>query len=134
MVPVPMLARKSILVVDDDHSFSRGMYSLLESLDLDVFIAHNGQEALDLLESINPDVILVDMILPDVSGLSLLRRLRASGSHRGLPIFVTSGLTMSGDRNEALVAGANGFIPKPFSITELERSLNPVLGPSFLVG
>lgn len=110
------------------------MYSLLESLDLDVFLAHSAQEALDLLETIDPDVILVDMILPDVSGLSLLRRLRASRDHRGRPIFVTSGLTMSGDRHEALGAGANGFIPKPFSISELERSLHPILGPSFLLG
>lgn len=122
----------SILVVDDDHSFSRNVYSILHSMRLDVYRARNAQEALDLLSQIEPDVILVDMILPDVSGLSLLRRIRSTYGHKDRPVVMTSGLVMSGDRREALMAGANEFLPKPFSITDLETTLTPMLGRSFL--
>lgn len=122
----------SILVVDDDHSFSRNVYSVLHSMRLDVYRARNAQEALDLLSQIEPDVILVDMILPDVSGLSLLRRIRSTHGHKNRPVVMTSGLVMSGDRREALLAGANEFLPKPFSISDLETTLTPMLGHGFL--
>lgn len=122
----------SILVVDDDHSFSRNVYSLLHSMKLDVYRARNAQEALDLLSQIEPDVILVDMILPDVSGLSLLRRIRSTHGHQNRPVVMTSGLVMSGDRKQALLAGADEFLPKPFSISDLETALTPMLGHSFL--
>lgn len=132
MVAVPVPQRGTILVVDDDHSFSRNTYGLLQALNFDVHRAHTAQEALDLLDRIEPDIILMDMILPDVSGLSLLRRLRTNPSHQRRPIVMTSGLVMSGDRREALGAGANEFLPKPFSITDLETALIPILGRSLL--
>jgi CheY-like chemotaxis protein len=74
----------------------------------------------------------MDMVLPDVSGLSLLRRLRTNPHHEHRPVVMTSGLVMSGDRREALGAGANEFLPKPFSITDLESALTPMLGRSLL--
>lgn len=122
----------TILVVDDDHTFARSIYGILASLNVNVHRAYNAQQALDLLDRIEPDVILVDMILPDVSGLSLLRRLRSSTNHRRRPIVMTSGLVMAGDRSEALGAGADDFLPKPFSITDLEVALTPMLGKLFL--
>jgi two-component system OmpR family response regulator len=122
----------SILVVDDDHSFSRNVYGILHSMNLDVYRARNAQEALDLLGQIEPDVILLDMILPDVSGLSLLRRIRSTRAHHSRPVIMTSGLVMTGDRKEALLAGANEFLPKPFSINDLDSTLTPVLGHGLL--
>ena len=89
--------------------------------------AYSAQEALDMLAEFSPDALLLDMILPDVSGLSLVRRLRSSADHRQLPIVMTSGLAMEGDEMEALDAGANGFLQKPFSLHDLEVAIEPIL-------
>ncbi len=123
--------RPTILVVDDDHAFSRSVYSLLNSMELRVHRAHSAQQALEILEYVDPDLILLDMVLPDVSGLTLLRRLRASREHSQHPILMTSGFVMAGDRSQAIDAGADDFLPKPFSVTELERAAAPLLGQGF---
>lgn len=123
---------RTILVVDDDHSFSRSVYSILTSMDIDVRRAHSAQQALDLLQDLQPDLVLLDTILPDVSGLTLLRRLRASRAHRHVPVLMTSGFVMAGDRSEAINAGADAFLPKPFSVTELETAAAPHLGQQLL--
>lgn len=123
--------RPTILVIDDDHAFSRSVYSVLNSMHLDVHRAHSAQQALEILETIDPDLILLDMVLPDVNGLTLLRRLRASRELRQCPVLMTSGFVMSGDRSEAIGAGADDFLPKPFSVTELESAAAPLLGHGF---
>lgn len=121
-----------ILVIDDDHAFSRRIHNLLNALNLEVHRARNAQEALDRLEEIDPDVILLDMLLPDVSGLSLLRRLRATEAVQDRPVLITSGLVMSGDRSLALSAGASGFLPKPYSLTDLQEALPKPMGARLL--
>lgn len=131
MLKDTQLRRPTILVIDDDHAFSRSVYGLLNSMDLDVHRAHSAQQALEMLEVIDPDLILLDMVLPDVSGLTLLRRLRASSEHHQRPVLMTSGFVMSGDRSEAISAGADDFLPKPFSVSELESAAAPLLGQGF---
>jgi DNA-binding response OmpR family regulator len=111
------------LVIDDEHQFSRNLEGMLGSSHFHVHRACSAQEALDLLPEVDPDLILVDMILPDVSGLSLLRRLRSSSGLHQLPIVMTSGLVMEGDETEALEAGANGFLIKPFTVSDLEGAI-----------
>lgn len=124
--------RRTILVIDDDHSFSRSVYDVLASMHVDVHRARNAQQAIELLDELQPDLVLIDMVLPDVSGLALLRRLRASDDHKRVPILMTSAFVMAGDRREAIGAGANEFLPKPFSITDLETAAAPLLGQGFM--
>lgn len=121
-------SKSTLLVIDDEHQFSRSLEGMLGGSHFSLHRAHSAQEALEMLADFSPDAILVDMILPDVSGLSLIRRLRASADHSQLPIFMTSGLAMEGDELEAINAGANGFLSKPFSLRELEGAIDPMLG------
>lgn len=132
MTEQPNTDRRTILVVDDDHSFSRSVYNMLTSMHVDVHRAHSAQQAIEMLDSLQPDLVLMDMVLPDVSGITLLRRLRASDDHHAVPVLMTSGFVMAGDRSEAMGAGANEFLPKPFSVTELESAAAPLLGHRFL--
>ena len=122
--------RSTLLVIDDEHPFSKDLTGELGAGRFDVRRACNAQEALDLLDQFQPDAILVDMILPDVSGLALLRRLRSSIEHRQLPIVVTSGLAMEGDEKEAISAGASGFLTKPFTLSDVEEAISPGLSKS----
>lgn len=132
MTDRPRTEARTILVIDDDHTFSRSVYSLLTSMEVNVHRAHNAQQALDLLQTVDPDLVLIDMVLPDVSGLTLLRRLRASQDHGHVPVLMTSAFVMAGDRSDAIGAGANDFLPKPFSVNELESVAAPLLGQRFL--
>ncbi|MDX1600858.1 MAG: response regulator [Anaerolineales bacterium] len=124
--------RRTILVIDDDHSFSRSVYNVLTSMHVEVHRARSAQQAIELLDDLKPDLVLIDMVLPDVSGLALLRRLRASEDHKRVPVLMTSAFVMAGDRREAIGAGANEFLPKPFSITDLETAAAPLLGQGFM--
>ena len=120
-------AKSMLLVIDDEHQFSKNLEGMLKPSHFNLRQAHSAQEALDMLADFKPDAILLDMVLPDVSGLSLIRRLRSSADHRRLPIVMTSGLTMEGDEQEAIDAGANGFLQKPFSLRDLEVTIDPML-------
>jgi two-component system sensor histidine kinase ChiS len=116
--------KTTVLLIDDEHQFSQNLVDELGASHFDVHRACSAQEAIELLDYVNPDAILVDMILPDVSGLSLLRRLRSSSDHSQLFIVMTSGLAMEGDEIEALNAGANRFLLKPFSLSDVEMALS----------
>jgi two-component system sensor histidine kinase ChiS len=116
--------KTTVLVIDDEHQFSQNLVNELGASHFDVHRACSAQEAIELLDYVNPDAILVDMILPDVSGLSLLRRLRSSSEHGQRFIVMTSGLEMEGDEIEALNAGANKFLVKPFSLNDFELVLS----------
>jgi two-component system, OmpR family, KDP operon response regulator KdpE len=106
----------TVLVVDDDPAIRRTLAITLRARGYEVRAASGGRSALELIEESAPDVILLDLGLPDMDGLTVLRRVRG---HSQVPIIVVSARTGSLDKVEALDQGADDFITKPFSIEEL---------------
>ncbi|TVR18620.1 MAG: DNA-binding response regulator [Anaerolineaceae bacterium] len=106
----------SILVVEDDHDTAEMMCALLEDAGYYPLAVDNGQTALEHIEEQKPDMVLLDLRLPDVDGLELLKAVRA---HSFLPLIVISGMVHDRDRVHALEAGADDFMSKPFSHEEL---------------
>jgi two-component system OmpR family response regulator len=113
------MSKPTVLLIDDEKPYAEIIGSVLESLDIDVIIAGDSMEALNFLQQIVPDLILLDVMMPEVDGLTLLRWLREHSEQDDIPIHVVSAKAMTEDREAALSAGADGFLAKPFDIKDL---------------
>lgn len=105
-----------ILLVDDDVALLRTLSMNLRARGYQVVTAERGEEALEVARRTNPDVVILDLGLPDLSGTDVLRRLRAWS---GVPVIVLSARHGSDDKVEALDVGADDYVTKPFGIDEL---------------
>jgi two-component system KDP operon response regulator KdpE len=105
-----------ILVADDDAQLQRALRITLAARGYDVVAARDGAEAIDLAASAHPDLILLDLGMPQVDGTDVIRAVRAWSK---VPILVLSGRTDSAEKVEALDAGADDYVTKPFAMDEL---------------
>ncbi|MBL0746504.1 response regulator [Nocardioides baculatus] len=105
-----------VLVVDDDPAMRRTLSINLRARDYEVETAGDGRSALQVVDERMPDVVLLDLGLPDLDGIAVLKQLR---SFSRVPVIVVSARTESDDKVEALDLGADDFITKPFSLEEL---------------
>ncbi|SEP04326.1 response regulator [Actinacidiphila rubida] len=115
---------KRVLVVEDDPPMLKALGIGLRAFDFSVVAAADAGTALDLAARSAPEAVLLDLGLPDLDGLDVLRSLRAWGS---VPVVVVSGRSGIATRIEALDAGADDFVTKPFAIDELAARLRAVL-------
>jgi two-component system, cell cycle response regulator DivK len=102
-----------ILVVEDNATNQRLTSSVLELQGYRVQVAESSVEALKCLAAKTPDLILMDVQLPGLDGLSFTRALKAAPETAGIPIVALTALAMIGDREEALASGCAGYISKP---------------------
>jgi PAS domain S-box-containing protein len=106
--------RSTILIVDDDEPARNILAALLDSPDYDIACASNGAEALLLASQIQPDIILLDVLMPGMNGFQVCRRLRANPLLAEVPVLLVTGLADQKSLLEGLNAGADDFISKPF--------------------
>jgi two-component system KDP operon response regulator KdpE len=111
-----MPLKERILVVEDEKGISHFVTTVLTSNNYDVIVARTGTEALSIVTSQSPDLILLDLGLPDMDGTSIIKTVR---SWSQLPILVVSARMHERDKVEALDMGADDFITKPFGPSEL---------------
>ena len=111
-----MTIRDKILIVEDDKNILKLMKTVLSEAGYDVLLAENGTEALAMINSHCPDLIILDLGLPDMNGVDIIGNVR---SWTQLPIIVVSARTHERDKVEALDKGADDYITKPFSSMEL---------------
>jgi len=116
--------KKAVLIVDDDVLILESLQEFLESLGYVVLSAGDGEGAVELLETENVDIVLTDLILPSMHGISLLKI--AKGLSPDRPVVVMTGY---GERlaQEAVSAGADSFLLKPFSLAEVQKVLSQLL-------
>jgi DNA-binding response OmpR family regulator len=112
------------MVVDDDHNVAQTLIDALESSGYRVWLAETGADARTLLEQTRPDLIILDLMLPDVDGLVLCAGLKDIAD---VPIIICSATQQKRDAILALKLGADDFIAKPFDIYELEARVEAVL-------
>jgi DNA-binding response OmpR family regulator len=123
-VDVKRRAVPTILVVEDDPDVARAMKDGLDALGYAVRVAETGAEAKALLASARPDLIILDLILPDIDGLVLCAALKAAAQ---APIVICTATTRSREAVLALKLGADDFIRKPCDLYELEARIEAVL-------
>jgi two-component system, OmpR family, KDP operon response regulator KdpE len=124
LTPAPQAPKPSILVVEDDEAFVRVLSTALGADGYQVMDAVTGQNAIAEVRTRNPDVVLLDLGLPDVDGLALVGELR---KHTAVPIIVVSGRDHETNKVAALDAGANDYVTKPFSVSELRARIRVAL-------
>ena len=106
----------TVLVVEDDSSVKNLMTTTLHTHDYNYLTARNGKTAILEASSHNPDIVLLDLGLPDMDGIEVIRNIR---SWSNMPIIVISARSEDTDKIEALDAGADDYLTKPFSVEEL---------------
>ncbi len=117
----------TILLVDDEPTIRILVRAALEGTEHTVLEAADGISALEIAQRELPDLALLDIALPGLSGLELCARLKSDPTTAAMPVFIVTGLLQQTERQSAEAAGATGFIAKPFSpialVAQIEKTL-----------
>lgn len=119
--------KAKILVVDDEDRNLRLMEAMLIPLGYEVVLAHDGEEALQKVKEIPPDVILLDVMMPKMDGFEVARRLKEEEETQIIPIVMVTALREVADRVKALEVGADDFLSKPVERTELRARVQSLV-------
>lgn len=124
--------RPLILIADDQPALTAVTRNYFESLGFEVETAQDGSEAVSRASALQPDLILMDVRMPVVDGLSAIRQIRSSPDPktRAIAIISLSGLATASDKENCLAAGASAYLNKPFGIRELDRIISEFLSPA----
>ncbi|XZN96393.1 MAG: putative bifunctional diguanylate cyclase/phosphodiesterase [Microcoleus sp.] len=117
----------SVLVVDDEPDNFDVIQALLSDREYDLYYASSGQFAIDSLDVFRPDVILMDVMMPDLDGIEVCQRIKALPQWESVPIIIVTALSAKEDLARCLKAGADDFISKPVSGLELRARVNSML-------
>jgi CheY-like chemotaxis protein len=127
-LPLETSSRRGLILLADDNMpniLTIGEY--LENHGHEVVVAHDGLEAIQKAEDINPDIILMDIQMPIMNGLDVMARLRENPRFAATPIIALTALAMPGDRERCLLAGANEYMSKPVSLKMLLKTIGSLL-------
>lgn len=113
-----------ILLAEDERSLSRAVVALLEKHNYSADAVYDGEEALDYLEAGNYDALILDIMMPKLDGLEVLRRLRAAGNP--IPVLLLTARSEIEDKVTGLDTGANDYLTKPFSTEELMARIRAI--------
>ncbi|WP_405730798.1 response regulator transcription factor [Streptomyces sp. NBC_01537] len=117
--------RSSVLVVDDEISVSAVLVTALRFLGFDAHTVATGAEAIEAVRHRRPDAVLLDMMLPDVDGAEVCRRLRAAGNNT--PVLFLSARAAVEDKCHALAMGGDDYVTKPFDLTEVSARIHALI-------
>lgn len=123
-------SRPKILAVDDDEDNLLLLTEVLEPMSCSFMTATHGQAALSLAQDYQPDLILLDVMLPDFNGTEVIRHLRENPKTRMIPIVAVTALARAEDRERLLLAGCDDYISKPYMLDDLEALISHYLNPS----
>jgi CheY-like chemotaxis protein len=124
--------RRTILIVDDVALNRVMLMDTLDSLGFDVAEAGDGQECLDEIGEVRPDLIVMDLMMPGMGGLEAIERIRRMPDFARIPIMVVTASASYGDESTILAAGANTVILKPIELEALLKSMGELLGLTWL--
>ncbi|MDP9112013.1 MAG: response regulator, partial [Candidatus Eremiobacteraeota bacterium] len=110
---------KKVLIVDDDARNIFALGSALEAHRLEVLSAESGQEGIDVLMRSEVDIVLMDIMMPDMDGFETIRRVRQNDRFADLPIIALTAKAMKGDRESCIAAGASEYVSKPVDVDQL---------------
>jgi CheY-like chemotaxis protein len=119
-----MNAKRIVLVIDDEHAFCDVVAEILSNNGYEVEKAYDVVQAQSIIQNTRPDLILVDIMMPGVDGLSFIRQLRCDPCHTETPVIVASAKSTPEDYDDAIRAGANDFLIKPFSASTLRNMID----------
>jgi DNA-binding response OmpR family regulator len=141
MTQAPAQPKKKVLVIEDEPDIVRGLKDALEFEDYEVFAAFEGKDGVRLAKERSPDLVILDLMLPDVNGYQVCVEIR--GFNSVVPIIILTARGLESDKIRGLEAGADDYVTKPFSVGELlariraifrRMSRVPAGGETFRIG
>jgi CheY-like chemotaxis protein len=118
---------EKVLVVDDNRASRDLIRAILKSVRCDIIEASHGQQALDLIQQERPDLVLLDIDMPGLDGLTVVQRIRENTSLAGLPVVAVTAFAMDGDREKATQAGFTAYVTKPVRAAVLREQVQQLL-------
>lgn len=119
---------KKILIVDDEPNIVMTLEYTFKKSNYEVFIARDGQEALDILKTNFPDVIILDIMMPMVDGFATLEQIRKDDNLQHTKVMFLSAKNKESDIEKGLALGADAYLTKPFSIKKVVEKVEELLG------
>jgi DNA-binding response OmpR family regulator len=113
------VSNQTVLVVEDDANMQDFLKEILASEGLIVHTASDGKEALQKTLSLTPDLVLLDLRMPNLDGVTYCKAVRVDKHTRNIPIIVVTSLSMQSKLEESIAAGADDFVAKPFDVNDL---------------
>jgi two-component system alkaline phosphatase synthesis response regulator PhoP len=120
---------KRILVADDEPNIVAAIEFLLQQSGYEVHIAQDGKQALELVDACVPDLVLLDVMMPLISGYEVCKRIRERADWRHIKIIMLSAKGRDAEVNKGLSVGADLYVTKPFSTRELMAQIKGLLDP-----
>ncbi|MGD9703424.1 MAG: response regulator transcription factor [Acidimicrobiia bacterium] len=119
------MAGEHLLIVDDEDNLRSMLAAALRHNGFDISSASNGREALDIVASARPDLVILDVMMPDIDGFEVCRRMRTEGDRT--PVLFLTARDATDDKVRGLTLGGDDYLQKPFSLEELVARANAVL-------
>jgi len=123
-----MLEGKKVLVIEDNELNMKLVVALLALNKIEVFSAEDAESGLRLASEHQPDLILMDIQLPGMDGLTATHLLKKSHDLKDIPVIALTGYAMQGDMEKAMAAGCAGYIAKPIDTRSFLKQIQPFLG------
>jgi len=114
---------KKILIIEDEKNIILLLKMFLEHNGFEVFTAGNGFDGIKIAQESNPDLILLDIVLPGINGYLVCKNLKEDEKTKGIPIIVISARTSKDDIEKIFSFGAQDYIAKPFSLPQIKKSI-----------
>ncbi|HVP00276.1 MAG TPA: response regulator [Bryobacteraceae bacterium] len=119
---------EKVLVVDDNRASRDLIRAILKSVRCDIIEAADGPKGLDLLRQERPDLVLMDIDMPGMDGLTVVKEIRKDAAFAGLPVVAVTACAMDGDREKAMAAGFTEYLTKPVRAAILRQKVQQLLG------
>ncbi len=119
---------KTVLVVEDNELNMKLFHDLLEASGYNIIETRNGLEAIDLARTHRPDLILMDIQLPEVSGLEVTKWIKEDDDLRSIPVIAVTAFAMKGDEERIRQGGCEAYLSKPISVVKFIETVKSYLG------
>lgn len=119
---------KKVLIVEDNELNMKLFQDLLEAHEIETVQTSNGNEVLDMARANNPDLILMDIQLPEISGLDVTKMLKDDEELKSIPVIAVTAFAMKGDEEKIREGGCEDYISKPISVTDFLEKIQKHLG------
>ena len=120
--------KKTVLVVDDDNSLVKSVKYHLEHKGYSICVAYDGRQAMEIVESHRPDLIVLDIVMPNMDGYEVIKHLKSKPETVNIPIVLMTGIEIDGGRVKALSVGAADYITKSGDFNKLYETIDHILG------
>jgi len=121
------MTNKTVLLVDDEQRNVFALSSYLQAQDMNVIVAENGEQALQMIKEHDPAIVLLDMMMPVMDGYETLAAMKQNGDLQRIPVIAVTAKAMKGDREKCLDAGAWDYVSKPVELKSLLEKMNDLV-------